>query len=121
MKPEELLVKRVSNYLLENHPKVPFRFDTGADVKLPIGVARKLHALHGKWSRGYPDLFVCVCKGGFGGLYVELKATDEVPDTEHTRRQAEYHAVLRHNGYKVVFACGYKEATKVIKKYLKGK
>lgn len=119
MKPEQLLVKRVSNYLLMNHKKVPFRFDTGADVKLPPHVAKALHALHGKWSRGYPDLLITTCRGGYGGLYLELKATKTVPDTEHTRRQAEYHAVLRHNGYKVKFCCGYEDCTKEIRRYLR--
>ena len=120
MKPEQLLVKQVSNYLLTQH-NVPFRFDTGADVQLPIQVAKRLHELHGKFSKGYPDLFVATCKGGYGGLYIELKATDVVKDTEHTRRQAQYHAMLRHHGYFVTFCCGFEETKKVIKKYLKGK
>jgi hypothetical protein len=80
--------------------------------------------IHGKWSRGYPDLFIAHCKINkkgrikYGGLYVELKATKTVHDTEHTRQQAAYHAVLRHHGYKVTFACGYDEAIGHIKKYM---
>ena len=54
LKPEELLVKRVTNYLKTEYSKIPFRVDSGADVKLPIHVAKKLHALHGKFSKGYP-------------------------------------------------------------------
>ena len=119
MKPEQLLVKQVSNYLITKHQNIPFRFDIGADVMLPIHVAARLHALHGDFSKGYPDLFIATCRGGFGGLFIELKATDTVPDTKHTRIQASYHAVLRHNGYKVTFACGLDETKKIIKKYLK--
>jgi hypothetical protein len=120
VKPEELLVKRVSNYMLDNHQLIPFRFDIGADVKLPVGVAKKLHALHGKrWRKGYPDLFVATCRGGYGGLYLELKATETVPDTEHTRTQASYHAVLRHHGYKVSFCCGFEDCTRRIRRYLR--
>ena len=119
MKPEELVVKQVSNYLLTEHDKVPFRFDVGADVALPIGVARKLHALHGRFSKGYPDLFIATGRGGYGGLYLELKAGDKVPNTDHTRTQAQYHAVLRFNGFKVDFCCGAKDCKKKIKKYLK--
>jgi len=121
MKPEALLSKRVSHHLLEKYPKVPFRFDNGADVNLPVYVAKRLHELHGKWSRGYPDLFIATCRGGYGGLYLELKAGDTVPNTEHTRRQADYHAVLRYNGYKVSFCCGFKDCKKKIKAYLKMK
>ncbi|WBC28488.1 DNA helicase [Thiohalocapsa phage LS06-2018-MD03] len=120
-KPEALLATQMSNHLIENYPKVPFRFDNGADVPLPIQVAKRFKELHGKWSKGYPDLFIATCRGGFGGLYLELKATDEVPNTEHTRIQAMYHAVLRHNGYKVDFCCGLKDCKKKLKKYLKMK
>ncbi len=105
--------------MITKHDKVPYRVDNGADVKLPIHVAKALHALHGKWSKGYPDLFLATCRGGFGGLYLELKAGDKVPDTEHTRTQARYHAVLRYNGYKVDFCCGLKDCKKKIKAYLK--
>jgi len=119
-KPESLLATRVSNHMISKYPKIPFRFDIGADVPLPIHIAKRAKELHGKWSRGYPDVKICTCRHGYGGLYLELKATDEVVDSEHTRTQAQYHAVLRHNGYKVMFVCGYKEAKKAIKKYLKG-
>jgi len=119
VKPEELLTKRVSNYLLTKHKNVPFRFDNGADVKLPPHIAKKLHALHGKWSRGYPDLLLTTCRDGYGGFYLELKATNTVPNTEHTRRQARYHAVLRHNGYKVNFCCGFEDCTRKIRRYLR--
>jgi len=121
LKPEAIVANRVSNLMITKYPKIPFRFDTGADVKLPVHVARALHKLHGKWAKGYPDVLICTCRDGYGGLYVELKKDGELEDTEHTRRQARYHAVLRHNGYKVTFACGFKEAKKAIKKYLKGK
>ena len=117
MKPEELLVNQVSEYLLDNHPKIPFRFDQIDQVGARGGSNNK--RIHGKWSRGYPDLFIATKRGGFGGLFIELKATDNVPNTAHTREQANYHAVLRYNGYQVHFACGFKEAKKLIKKYLK--
>lgn len=120
-KPESFLATRMGNYMLEEHPKVPYRFDNGADVPLPIQVAKRFKDLHGKWSRGYPDLFIATCRKGYGGLYLELKATETVVDSEHTRRQAKYHAVLRHNGYKCIFCCGYDECVKAIKKYLKVK
>lgn len=118
-KPESFLATQVSNYMLEYHEKIPFRFDIGADVPLPIQIAKRSKQLHGKWSRGYPDLFIATCRGGYGGLHLELKATETVLDSEHTRRQAQYHAVLRHNGYFVTFACGFDECKQAIKKYLK--
>ena len=58
-------------------------------------------------------------RGGYGGLLLELKATDVVVDSEHTRTQAKYHAVLRFNGYKVDFCCGFTQCKKMIKQYMK--
>ncbi|MBW2998169.1 hypothetical protein KY321_01400 [Candidatus Woesearchaeota archaeon] len=118
MKPEELLQKRVSNLMLDDYPTIPFRVDL-IDNLNNSAMGKKVKELHGKWNRGYPDFMICCCRGEFGGLYLELKATEKVPNTEHTRTQAQYHAVLRNNGYKVMFVCGYKEAKKAIKKYMK--
>ena len=102
------------------YPDVPYRVDIAADIPLPPVHAKRGKELHGeKWSKGYPDLFLATCRHGFGGLYLELKATDKVANTAHTRRQAVYHEILRQNGYKVLFVCGYKEAKKEIKEYLK--
>ena len=118
-KPEELLAKRLSNHILTKYPKIPFRFDL-IDKLGNRNIGRQVKELHGiKFSRGYPDLFVATCRGVFGGLYLELKAEDKVPNTEHTRRQAGYHAVLRFNGYKCDFCCGLEDCKKKLKKYLK--
>ena len=119
MKPEQLLSTRVSNYMKTNYSETIFRFDIGADVPLPIGTARRSKLLHGKWSKGYPDVFLAQCTKKYGGLYLELKATDTVPNTAHTRRQAYVHMVLRKAGYKVSFCCGLGDCIKKIKKYLK--
>jgi len=118
MKPEALLAKRVSNYLKMFYPDVPFRFDFAADMRTTIGVAKRNKEMHGKWSKGYPDLFIAKCTKKYGGLYLELKATAKVPNTEHTRIQAAFHSILRQNGYKVKFVCGFEEACKQIDKYL---
>ena len=117
MKPEELLVTQVANYIKMNHPTIPFRFDQIDQIGMVNGKRNNL--IHGKYARGYPDLLIATCRHGYGGLYLELKATLTVPNTDHTRRQAVYHEVLRKNGYKVLFVCGYKQAKKEIKKYLK--
>ena len=121
--PEELLVKRVANFIKTNYPKQPFRFDQIDQIGLVAG--KKNKEIHGaKFSKGYPDLFIAHCKRNkkgkmkFGGLYVELKATKTVHNTEHTRTQSAYHAVLRYQGYKVYFACGFDESVAIIKDYL---
>jgi len=118
-KPESVLSQRVSNLLLLSYPKIPFSVDVGADMPLPPMYHRRQKDAHGKWSRGYPDLLILSCRGGYGGLFLELKATEKVGNSEHTRRQAMYHSILRKQGYSAMFVCGYDEARKAIKKYMK--
>ncbi len=109
---------RVANFIKHSYPEQPFRFDQIDQVGLQNGIRNK--EIHGKyWSTGYPDLFIARKTKKHGGLYLELKATKTVPNTDHTREQAAYHAVLRDCGYKVSFCCGFEECSKKIKKYLR--
>ena len=120
IKPETLLATRVAAYLRMHYPNIIFRFDLAADMPLPPHLAKRGKELHGERNnRGFPDLFVAWSSKKYGGLYLELKAGDKVPNTEHTRRQASYHHRLRLAGYKVNFCCGYEECTRMIKKFLK--
>lgn len=119
IKPEALLAKRVSNFLLYNYPDIPFRFDQIDQVGQRGGSRNK--ELHGRWSRGYPDLFIAAPKKKkkkWCGLFLELKATKTVPDTQHTREQRQFHKVLRKLGYCVDFCCGYEDCVEKIKGYL---
>jgi len=119
IKPETLLASRVASFLKMNYPDIIFRFDLAADMPLPPHLAKRSKELHGKFNRGYPDLLIAWSTKKYGGLYLELKAGDSVPNTEHTRRQAAYHERLKRAGYKATFCCGYEECTKKIKKYLR--
>ena len=112
--PEELLALRAANYIRENYPNVPYRFDLVDKVSRLQG--KKASSLHGVWSKGYPDMQIM----GRGGraLYLELKATLSVPRTAHTDRQRAYHAVMKNLGYKVRFSCGYGDTIRKIDKYM---
>ena len=117
LKPEQLLAVRVSNFLLYNYPDVIFRFDQIDQVGLQGGKRNK--ELHGKWSRGYPDLFIAEPKGKKKcGLFLELKASKNVPDTPHTREQRTFHKLLRKKRYVVDFCCGYDDCVEKIRDYL---
>jgi len=123
LKPEQLLLRRTCNHLKFEHSDIPFRVDIGADVPLPIHLAKINKELHGKFSKGYPDVLVChlaKIKGRYyGGLYLELKATDKVVNSAHTRTQATFHEILRRCGFKVSFCCGFEDCKEKIDKYLK--
>ncbi len=124
VKIEQILTTRVANYLKRHYPAQPFRFDVGADIRTDMKSAKRSKELHGRWSRGYPDLFIPHLKHHkkrkktYAGLYLELKATKTVPNTEHTRRQAAYHSILQSLGYKCEFCCGFEECIGLIKEYL---
>lgn len=117
MKPEQLLVKRIANYVQVHHTMIPYRIDLAADLKLTIGQGVRHKELNGRW-RGYPDFFLATCRGGYGGLYIEFKEGKKIPNDKHTREQAVVHQVLRHNGYKAEFALGFDASVKLIEDYL---
>ena len=106
-------------WIRDTYPDTPYRVDVAADIPLSPRNKGRVKALHGKWSRGYPDLLILERTKKFGALFVELKVDGVVPNTEHTRRQAAYHEVLRSKGYKVEFCCGLEAAKRTISKYMR--
>jgi hypothetical protein len=121
-RPEDLIQTQVSNHIRTTYPNVVFRFDLAASMVTTIGVAVKNKQLHGKFHKSYPDLFIAKCVGKYGGLYLELKKdtkSGEVPNTEHTRKQAVMLELLRQSGYKTSFAVGADVAKRKIDEYLK--
>lgn len=65
---------------------------------------------------GVPDICLPCAKGGYHGLYIELKAGKNKP----TRKQEEWIADLAAEGYYAVVCWGWEAAQKVILMYLKG-
>ena len=117
IKPEDILVIKVSSFLQDKYPDQPFRFDQIDQIGLQNGRHNKM--IHGKWSKGFPDLSIPKPNKKFAGLYLELKATSKLQDTEHTRTQSWYHQILRKLGYKCDFCIGLEDCKKKIRKYLK--
>ena len=115
---EELLAKRLANHIRKTYPDTPFRFDLTDKIGRTNGIRHK--QLMGKWSRGYPDLFIAHPNKKYAGMYLELKDTPngEVPNTEHTREQAAYHEILRRQGYFCEFGVGYEKCVEMIDAYM---
>ena len=114
-KPEELLRDRLVTLLQSEYPNTPYRFDLAADMVTTIGQATKNKRINGKWSKGWPDLIVL---GKKKVLFLELKATETVVNSEHTRTQARIHLKIRKKKHKCVFCCGYDECSKILKLFL---
>ncbi|MBD5128452.1 MAG: VRR-NUC domain-containing protein [Ruminococcaceae bacterium] len=66
---------------------------------------------------GVPDLFLPVPRGGFHGLFIELKA----PKGKPTDNQAKWLSVLEARGYAACICFGFDEARRDIINYLEGK
>ena len=137
---EHQLYVKIARYLQENYPDVIYRFDIAADLKLTMGQASKFKMLHPR--RGYPDLFIAhpVVKphrdengmikitetASYAGLYLELKAEGNSPfkkdgtlkKDQHLEEQQAMLDMLRHKGYRAVFATGFDEAKEIIDEYL---
>ena len=122
---EQSLSAKVAQYLKTQYPKIEFRFDLVADYKMPLKIAMaiKRRYLH---SRGYPDLFIAKVKNNYGGLFLELKATNiykkdgTLRKDKHLEEQAKMHEKLKKDGYRVEFIVGFDEAVKIINEYLGG-
>lgn len=127
---EHEMYMQIADYMRYQYPKVIYRFDLAADLKLSIGQAKKHKRLQGR--RGYPDLFIAEPKVDlidmikYSGLFLELKRPDvkiykkngELVANSHIREQAAVLDELRKCGYKAEFACGFDEAKKIIDEYL---
>lgn len=123
-KQEERLHLQVAEYLKEQYPKVIFRTDFAAGIKMTINQAKKHKKLQS--GRAYPDLFIASPRKGFSGLYIELKADGAtlyrkdgtLSQTEHIQEQAQVLLDLIKEGYSAKFAQGFEQAKQEIDKYL---
>lgn len=64
---------------------------------------------------GVPDIFLPVPRGGYHGLFIELKRSKGGTVSE---AQKEWQAALKDEGYQAVICKGWQEAAKAIEDYL---
>ena len=120
---EKNLTTLTAQWLQKQYPNVIYRFDLASDQKLSIGQATRNSRLHGKWSKGSPDLTIFEMKKGYGALFVELKVKSpfkkngELRKDKHLESQNKFHKLLRGKGYKVEFANGFDEVREVVRGY----
>ena len=130
MKKEEQLKESISTYLTLQYPDVIFRFDIGADIHLPVGLAKKSKRIH-KHKKGYPDLFIAENYNDghnvFCGLFIELKVDDfskvykkngDFVSSKHVIEQANMLKKLNEKGYAALFTFGLDETIEMIDTYL---
>lgn len=84
------------------------------------GYRRPLEALRFKRQgvkSGVSDIFLPLAKGGFHGLFIELKVGKNKP----TRNQSSFAEDMRAEGYKCEICYGSDEAIKTINEYIRQK
>lgn len=65
---------------------------------------------------GVPDLFLPVARGGFNGLFIEMKAGKNVP----TDKQKEWINAVHRQGYAAEVCYGWEQAARILENYIKG-
>ena len=88
---EAQLHNMVCDYIRTKYPNVIFNSDLSG-IKLTIGQATKLKSLRS--SRAFPDIAIYEPRGGYHGLFIEMKAEgtkllkrDGSMATEHIKEQ----------------------------------
>lgn len=120
---EKNLHKSVCDYLRYAYPTVMFNSDLAGSMKLSMYQAAYMKNLRS--NRGFPDITIYEPRGGFHGLFLELKREGEriftsrgKPSTPHVAEQAEVMERLASRGYMTAFAVGFDAAKKMIDDYL---
>jgi hypothetical protein len=122
MRKESDIYLAISKYMAIKYPNVIWRFDFSAGMKMTLGQAKRHKAMNP--HRGYPDLFICKCRGGYGGLYLEIKQVNirkkdgQLFTDKHLQEQSEMLLHLERSGYKAEFAVGLQQCIAKIDSYL---
>ena len=119
---EKSLHTAICEYVRRQYPKATFMSD-GSGLRLPIGLAKQYARL--KSNKGVPDLFIAEPRGGYGGLFLEIKkagtkvfkSNGEIYKVEHLMRQYEVLSRLKDLGYVAEFVIGFDHAKAVIDEY----
>lgn len=124
--PEYHLQVQVCAYLNAQYSQVEYLSDTVANIKLTMPQAVRNKKIQ-KDGFKCPDLIIFEPRGGYYGLFIELKVRSpfklngDFKKNEHLEGQAETIKVLTAKGYYATFATGFEEAKQVIDEYMNEK
>lgn len=113
--------RAVATYLRMQYPTALFHFDLSGitTTKAAAGMNKAIQK-----GRGFPDLQILVPRGGFHGLFIEIKRNGERITkrdgsfaSEHIEAQNEVLEQLAGQHYRAVFAVGFDECKKIIDEY----
>lgn len=120
---EYQVCKAIAIYLRMQYPGVLYHFDL-AGLNLSKAQAGMSKAI--QHSRGWPDLFIAAPRGGYHGLFLEIKAEgtrllklNHTFVSDHIEEQADRINDLCNCGYFATFAVGFDQAKNEIDRYMK--
>lgn len=112
---EQTILFRWAEFQSGKYPELRLMFHIPNGGKRDKREAARFKALGVK--PGVPDIFLPAARGGYHGLFIEMKA----PGGHATKYQQEYIAALRDQGYKAEVCFGWEQASKVILDYMEEK
>lgn len=122
--PEYRLQVQFAKWLQWKYPDVLFSSDTVAQIKLTFPQQGRNKAIQ-KEGFKWPDIFIAEMRGGYGGLFFELKAeTPYLKDgvtlkkNEHVEAQAACMETLRGKGYYCAFAWDIDQLVAIFENYM---
>jgi len=114
----------LSKYMSLKYPKMLFRFDYGAGLKMDKYQYQIQKALNP--HRGYPDFFLAFPANGYAGLFLEIKRQSPFKidgitplKVQHLIEQFDMLARLNAIGFKATIGVGIDGCINQIEKYLK--
>ncbi len=112
----------VCKYLKLQYPGVMFLSDFGAGIKLSHGMADRQSMQ--KSNHAFPDIMIFEPRGGYYGLFIEIKRNDDIykkngdfKKNEHIYDQIICRDLLNSKGYLANFGCGFDECKQIIDNY----
>lgn len=112
---EQICLFRWAAFSVGAHPELKLMYHIPNGGKRNITTAKRLKAEGVK--AGVPDIHLPVPRGGYHGLYIELKKQRGNTTTEN---QDFWLEALSEQGYSTAVCKGWEEASKVILNYLEG-
>ena len=97
---------------MDRIPELRWLFAIPNGARVPIGLAVKLKKEG--LRKGVSDIFLPVARGGYHGIFIEMKAIGGRPSPQ----QHEFTDFANKQGYKAIFCYGHKAAIDQITKYM---
>ena len=110
---EQIALMQWATMMSEKYPELKLLFHIPNGGKRTMSEAVRFKRAGVK--AGVPDLFLPVARGGYHGLFIELKVGKNTP----TKKQAEWLDALTEQHYKTAVCYGAEEALNELVRYLK--